>query len=91
MVLVCKLIIWWVLDKNRAENSDFVLSEYKGIIRTIFKPEKWVQDIEYRGTKRWGFEGSEITSKEILEIDMKKALPKIRGMAIPIRYFEEIK
>ena len=81
---------WWVLDKNRAENSDFVLAEYKGVIRAIFKPEKWVQDIEYRGTKRWGFEGSEITAKEILDIYMNKEVPKIRGMANPIRYFEKI-
>ena len=55
---------WWVLDKNRAENSDFVLAEYKGVIRAVFKPQKWVQDTQYEGTKRWGFEGSEITSKE---------------------------
>ena len=81
---------WWVLDKNRAENSDFVLAEYKGVIRAIFKPEKWVQDIEYRGTKRWGFEGSEIIAKEILDIYMNKEVPKIRGMANPIRYFEKM-
>ncbi|MDG2431286.1 excinuclease ABC [Flavobacterium sp.] len=81
---------WWVLDKNRAENSEFVLAEYKGVIRAIFKPEKWVQDIEYKGTKRWGFEGSEITAKEILDIYMNKEVPKIRGMANPIRYFEKI-
>ncbi len=81
---------WWVLDKKRAENSDFVLSEYKGIIRAIFKPEKWVQDIENRGPKRWGFEGSEITDKEILNIYLNKEVPKIKGMANPIRYFEKI-
>lgn len=81
---------WWVLDKKRAENSDFVLSEYKGIIRAIFKPEKWVQDIENRGPKRWGFEGSEITDKEIINIYLNKGVPKIKGMANPIRYFEKI-
>ena len=81
---------WWVLDKKRAENSDFVLSEYKGIIRAIFKPEKWVQDIENRGPKRWGFEGSEITDKEIINIYLNKEVPKIKGMANPIRYFEKI-
>lgn len=81
---------WWVLDKNRAEKSDFVLAEYKGVIRAIFKPEKWVQDIENRGTKRWGFEGSEVNSKEILNIYLNKEVPKIRGMANPIRYFEKI-
>ncbi|GEM53724.1 MAG: LEM-3-like GIY-YIG domain-containing protein [Psychroflexus halocasei] len=82
---------WWVLDKKRAENSDFVLAEYRGVIRAVFKPERWVQDIENRGVKRWGFEGSEITSKEILDIYINKEVPKIRGMANPIRYFEIIK
>ncbi len=80
---------WWVLDKNRAENSDYVLAEYKGVIRAIVKPERWVQDIENRGVKRWGFEGSKITSKEILDLYMNKEVPKIRGMANPIRYFEK--
>lgn len=78
---------WCVLDKNRAENSDYVLAEYRGVIRAIFKPEKWVQDTEHRGTKRWGFEGSEVTEKEILEIYLNKAVPKIKGIKNPIRYF----
>ncbi len=79
---------WWVLDKNRAENADYVLAEYKGVIRAIFKPEKWVQNMEHRGTKRWGFEGSEVKNKEITSIYLNKEVPKIKGMANPIRYFE---
>ncbi len=81
---------WWVLDKKRAENTDFVLAEYKGVIRAIFKPDKWIQDIENRGNKRWGFEGSEVLEKEILDIYINKEVPKIKGMANPIRYFEKI-
>jgi hypothetical protein len=81
---------WWVLDKERAEKTEFVLAEYRGVIRAIFKPEKWVQDIENRGVKRWGFEGSEITSKDILDIYMNKEIAKTKGMANPIRYFNKI-
>lgn len=81
---------WWVLDRQRAEKSDFVLAEYKGIIRAIFKPEKWVQDIENRGPKRWGFQGLEVNDKEILDIYLNKELPKIKGMANPIRYFNKL-
>ncbi|MFY9158455.1 LEM-3-like GIY-YIG domain-containing protein [Aquirufa ecclesiirivi] len=81
---------WWVLDKNRAENSDYVLAEYRGVIRAIFKPEKWVQDIEHRGTKRWGFEGSEVTDTQIVDIYLNKEIQKIKGMSNPIRYFEKI-
>ncbi len=67
---------WWVLDINRAENIDFVLAEYKGVIRAIFKPQKWVQD-ENRGKRRWGFEGYEVKENEILDIYMNKVVPKI--------------
>lgn len=81
---------WWVLDKNRAEKLDFVLAEYRGVVRAVFKPEKWIQDIENRGAKRWGFEGAEINEKEILDIYINKEVPKIRGMANPIRYFGKI-
>ncbi len=79
---------WWVLNKDKAEKSDFVLAEYRGIIRAIFKPEKWVQDVN-RGLKRWGFEGIEINEKEILDIYLNKEVPKIRGTANPIRYFNK--
>ncbi len=81
---------WWVLDKKRAENFELVLAEYKGVIRAVFKPEKWVQDIENRGAKRWGFEGPEITSKDILDIYLNKEVAKSKGMANPIRYFNRI-
>jgi hypothetical protein len=78
---------WWVLDITRAKNTEYVLAEYKGIIRAIFKPTKWLQDIENRGNKRWGFEGYEVEDKEIMDIYLNKAVPKIQGMANPIRYF----
>jgi hypothetical protein len=80
---------WWVLDKNRAENAEYVLAEYKGVIRAIFKPRKWMQDEENRGGKRWGFEGDTVGDKEIIELYMNKEVPKIRGMANPIRYLKK--
>jgi hypothetical protein len=81
---------WWVLNKSRAQNSDYVLAEYKGIIRAIFKPQRWLQNIENRGPKRWGFVGSEVTDEEILKLYLNKEVPKIPGMANPIRYFSAI-
>lgn len=81
---------WWVLYKKRAEKTEYVLAEYRGVIRAIYKPEKWVQDIENRGVKRWGFEGTEITSTDILDIYLNKEIEKIKGMANPIRYFNKI-
>lgn len=82
---------WWVLDSKRAKNVDYVLAEYKGIIRAVFQPEIWLQDIENRGTKRWGFEGSEVSDLEICKLYLNKEVPKIRGMANPIRYFNTLK
>lgn len=79
---------WWVLDINRARNTEYVLAEFKGIIRAIFKPQKWLQDIENRGNKRWGFEGLEVNDNNILDLYMNKEVPKMKGMANPIRYFE---
>jgi hypothetical protein len=78
---------WWVLDKNRAENTEYVLAEYRGVVRAIFKPKIWLQDVENGGDKRWGFEGAEVTDKEILELYLNKEVPKNKGMANPIRYF----
>ena len=78
---------WWILDVNRAKKTDYVLAEYKGIIRAIFKPEKWIQNVEIMGKKRWGFEGSEILDKEIIKLYLNKRVTKMQGMANPIRYY----
>lgn len=77
---------WWVLSKDRAEKVEYVLSEYRGVIRAIFKPEIWLQDIENRGLKRWGFEGSEVLDKEILDLYMNKEVKKEKGMSNPVRF-----
>ncbi|MDR2511191.1 MAG: excinuclease ABC, partial [Bacteroidales bacterium] len=77
---------WWVLDPQKAKQVDFVLSEYKGIVRTIFKPEKWLQNVQERGDKRWGFEGNAVTDEKILAIYLNKEIIKQKGQANPIRY-----
>ncbi len=78
---------WWVLNNNRAKKAEYVLAEYGGVIRAIFKPEKWLQATEDRGRKRWGFEGYQVSDEEIVKLYMDKAVPKIKGTANPIRYF----
>ena len=80
---------WWVLDINRAKNIDYVLAEYRGVIRAIFKPKRWLQNIENHGNRRWGFVGNEVTDREILTLYLNKEVPKIKGMANPIRYFRK--
>ncbi|HCC52764.1 MAG TPA: excinuclease ABC [Porphyromonadaceae bacterium] len=75
---------WWRLNKNKAKKVDFVLAEYKGIVRAIFKPNRWMQN-ENRNN-RWGFEGDEVTDRMILDIYLNKEIPKRKGTRNPIRY-----
>jgi uncharacterized protein len=75
----------WVLSERRIKEVDFVMSEYRGIIRAIFKPTKWL-----KSGNRWMFEGIEVTDKTITDLYLNKAVPaKKKGMANPIRYFSK--
>jgi hypothetical protein len=74
---------YWVANLLTVEKMDYVLSEYRGIVRAVYKPEKWIKE-----GKRLLFEGFEVKNKEILDLYLNKALPKkTQGMANPIRYF----
>lgn len=78
----------WVLSENRAKHVDYVLSEYRGVVRAIFVPQKWEHEID--NPKRWLFEGFEITEQnnpEIYHRYINKQVPKLKGMANPIRYY----
>lgn len=79
----------WVLDMKKLNQIEYVLSEYQGVIRAIFKPTKWYKDVDNK--KRWMFEGEEITevnTPEIFKLYANKTVPeKKKGMANPIRYY----
>ncbi len=75
----------WVLSEQRTKEVEFVFSEYRGIVRAIFKPVKWLKE---KGGKRWIFEGEEVTDKAILDLYLNKYVPKKeKGAANPIKYF----
>ncbi len=80
---------WWKLKINKVNKVDYVLAEYRGIVRAVFKPKKWLQN-ENR-SKRWGFEGCEVTDNTVLETYLNREVPKTKGMSNPIRYFGETK
>ena len=61
-----------------------------GVGQAIFNPQNWLQDIENRGDKRWGFEGYEVDDIDILNTYKNKEVPKAKGMSNPIRYFESM-
>jgi len=73
----------WKVSEHNAKDVDFVFSEYKGIVRAIFKPVKWLRDGE-----RWLFEGYEVTDPEIVDLYLHKSMPpRLKGSANPPRYF----
>ena len=77
----------WVVSEWKARSVEFVLSEYRGVVRGIFKPTRWLEE----SPRRWMFEGIEITAEnapEVYALYMHKRVPeKLKGMANPIRYF----
>jgi uncharacterized protein len=75
----------WVISPSRLNSIEFVLSEYRGVIRAIFKPTSWSNE-----GRRFMFEGYEVTDKYIQDLYLNKSVPtKKQGMANPIRYFKK--
>lgn len=76
----------WKVSENRLQQIDYVLSEYRGIVRAIFRPTKWIPQ-----GNRWMFEGEEINDKEITDRYLNKSVPKKgKGTANPIKYYYPI-
>ena len=74
----------WRLDLNKVKKVEYVLAEYKGIIRAIFKPINW---FETEDKKRKYFEGEEVKNKKILELYLNKEYTgKKKGQRNPINY-----
>ncbi len=78
----------WRLSKKRAEETEYVLAEYHGIILAVFKAERWLPE---KGSDRYYFEGYKVTDKEITDRYVNHRLPQMRiqGQANPIRYFDK--
>ena len=78
----------WRLSPKRAERVEYVLSEYRGVVRAIFVPEHW--EHEKDNDKRWMFEGYEITEQnnpEVYHRYINKHLPKSKGTQNPLHYY----
>lgn len=87
----------WVLNPNRANQADYVVAEYRGIIRAIFEIDgkgwqrvECKENAEYfkgKSKARYYFEGKEVFDREIQEMYLNKRLPrKEKGQANPILY-----
>ena len=78
----------WKLSPVRAKNVQYVLGEYRGVVRAIFVPEHWKHEED--NPKRWMFEGHEVTEQnnpEVYRRYINKHLPKNKGNQNPIHYF----
>lgn len=86
----------WKMDKNKAEQAEYVLALEKGIIVGVFKPTEWhlarkqyFPEFTEHTNKRLGFIG-EKAEKEVEEMYIRKRLPeqfqRKKGEANPIRY-----
>ena len=74
----------WKLNRNKLDEIEYVCGEYRGIIRGIYKPEKWLFN---NSEKRWYFEGVEVTDTAILGLYLNRAYTgKKKGQANPIKY-----
>jgi hypothetical protein len=75
----------WKLSPEKANQCDFVVSEYQGVIRAIYKVNErgWQFDVN---TNRYFFEGEEVMNEKILNLYLNKRIEKARGAQYPIRY-----
>ena len=74
----------WKISDRKINDIEFVLSEYQGIVRAIYKPIKWTK-LE---NGRYEFEGVEVTDPEIINAYLNRSLPaKKKGDVNPIHYF----
>ncbi|WP_252639363.1 LEM-3-like GIY-YIG domain-containing protein [Dysgonomonas mossii] len=91
----------WVINPNRANLADYVVAEYRGIIRAIFKVNEkgWQrvdseENAEYfkgKSKARYYFEGNEVIDEDIRKLYLHKRLPlKRKGQANPIQYLDII-
>ena len=79
----------WRLSKRRADQADYILSEYHGVIRAVFKmdEQKWQPVPNHQGkSTRYFFTGYEVKDPEVLARYINKRIEKRHGDASPIHY-----
>ncbi len=80
----------WVLSIDRASKCEYVLAEYRGLVRAVFKVnEKGWQEMPDNSRRKY-FEGEQVTDPEITKLYVNRRLPKkVGGQANPIWYFDK--
>ncbi len=75
----------WLLNASKINDIELVISEYHGIFRAIYKPEKWYTKLDEKGRTRWLFEGKDVSDKYPTYINKHNTFKK-RGAQNPISY-----
>lgn len=92
---------YWKIDIKKAKHADYAISVYEGIIKEVYKIEKWLPAELIRRTTlpdaevrkgRYGFDGK-VAEKEIRDKYIDKSIASLykRGEANPIKYFFPIR
>lgn len=81
----------WKMSARHAEQADYVVAVYDGVIIGVFKPDKWEeiddQNPIIKKRYRLRFTGKEVEDKKVVDRYLYKKLPrKSKGNANPIKY-----
>lgn len=84
---------WWKLDRQRAEKVELALAVYDGVVRAVYRVDRWERPTakEISGDQkregRWGFRGHVDRDMERLYLlrDVRSYLPRGGGQN-PIKY-----
>ena len=79
---------YWKLSKERADECKYVIAEYQGISRGVFKVNSsgWKKK---RGSTRYYFDGKDVSLKEGKQYMNCILPPKNKGSANPCRYLNK--
>lgn len=78
---------WWVLSLSNCKKVKYVLSVYKGIIRQVYIPEKWLCGKTENGQERICFEGTPADQSVRAEYVNCSVLTHLsKGAQNPIKY-----
>ena len=73
---------WWKLSPARIKNVNVVLGICNGIVRGVYRPERWEQASDR--TDRWGFIGEEIKDSPYMNKDARGIVEF--GAGNPVKY-----
>jgi len=77
---------WCLGAKQKLKPIDFVLCEYKGVVRAVFTFERWVDSTIVSG--RYKFIGKDVKDSTILSLYQNRQTPiRKKGHISPLRFF----